>query len=106
LENTGQVTGHIETHVATVPKEQSLRSEQLSSLHYFTRVLQLCNDQEKMHTSIFCLIFSCKFFHFNTSTLYSCNSSAVRIIQNGGCPLSWKNRKIVTSQQPFDSFWQ
>jgi len=68
LENTGQFTGHIKTYVATVTNEQSLRSEQLLSLsHNSTSIaIYLRNDQEKMHNSIFCLLFSCKFFHYRT----------------------------------------
>jgi len=54
LENTGQFTGHIETYVSTVPNEQSLQSEQLSSSsHKRTSVaIHLCNDQLKVHNSI------------------------------------------------------
>jgi len=55
LENIGQFTGHIETYVATLSNEQSLRSEQLSSLsHKNTSIaIPLHNDQQKMHNSIF-----------------------------------------------------
>ena len=34
------------------------------------KIQDLRNDQQQMHNSEFCLLFSCKFFHFNMSTLY------------------------------------
>jgi len=51
-----------------VPNEESLRSERLSSLYHksTSKAVHLRNDEQNMHIFIFCLLFSSKFFHFNT----------------------------------------